>query len=83
MSDVHSCMDQTHIPDIDSTASSAEDNPFAAPKQQPVSKVSINLPIDDWLYRKMDSLNLTLVQGDLSRSSGTWGFVEGPVCQAK
>ena len=64
-------MGWTHILDIDSTASSAEDNPFAAPKQQPVGKVSVNLPTDNWLYRKMDGLNLTLVQGYPSRSSET------------
>ena len=29
----------THIPDMDSATSSAEDNPFAATKQQPVGKI--------------------------------------------
>ena len=71
---VRSYMSWTHILDIDSTASSAEDNPFAAPKQQPVGKVSVNFPTDDWLCRKMDSLNLTLVQGYPFRSSETGGL---------
>ena len=53
-------MGWTHILDIDTHTFSAEDNPFAAPKQQPVGKVSVNLPTDDLLCRKMDSLNLTL-----------------------
>ena len=70
MHGVPSYMGWTHIPDIDST----EDNPFAAPKQQLVGKVSANLFTDDWLYRKMDSLNLTLVQGYPSRSSETGGL---------
>ena len=70
---VCSYMGCTHIPDIDSTASSAEDNPFAAPKQI-VGKVSANLHTDDWLCRKMDSLNLSLVQGYPSRSSETGGL---------
>ena len=37
-------------------------------------KISVNLPIDDWLCCKMDSLNLTLVQGYPSRSSETGGL---------
>ena len=64
----------THIPDIDANASSAEDNPFAAPKVQPVGKVSVNLPTDNGLCRKMDGLNLTLVRGYPSRSSETGGL---------
>ena len=67
-------MGWTHIPDIDTQMSSAEDNPFAAPKQQPVGKVSVNPPTDDWLCRKMDSLNLTLTQGYLSISSEAGGL---------
>ena len=49
-------------------------NSFAAPKQQPVGKVSVNLPTDYWLCRKMESLSLTLTQGYLSRSSETGGL---------
>ena len=71
-------MGWTHIPDIDTHThthtSSAEDNPFAAPKEQPAEKVSVMLPTDDWLYRKMDGLNLTLTQGYPSRSSETGGL---------
>ena len=71
---VRSYMGWTHIPDIDSSASGTEDNPSAAPKQQPVGKVSVNLPTDNWLCRKTDSLNLTLVQGYQFRSSETGGL---------
>ena len=45
MCGVHSYMDWTHIPDIDT--SSTEDNPFAAPKEKPVGKGSVNLPTND------------------------------------
>ena len=55
-------MGWSHIPDVDSALSSAEDNLFAAPKQQPTGKISVNLPTDDWLCHKMDRLNLTLVR---------------------
>ena len=71
MGGVRSYMGQNHIPDIDNQKLSVEDNPFATPKQQPVGKVSVNLTTDDWLCRKMDDLNLTLTQGNPSRSSET------------
>ena len=74
MSGVRSFMGWTHIPEVDSALSSSEDNPFAAPKQQPAGKTSVNLPTDDWLCRKMDRLNLTLVQGYPSRSSEAGGL---------
>ena len=45
---------------MDTNTSSAEDNPFAAPKQQPAGKVSVTLPTDGWLCRKMDGLNLKM-----------------------
>ena len=45
-------MGWTHISDMDSAASSAEDNPFPGPKPQPAGKFSVNLPTDDWLCRK-------------------------------
>ena len=67
-------MGWTHIPDIDANTSSADDNPFAAPKQQPVGRVSVNLPTDDLMCRKMDSLNLTFTQGYQSRSSEGGGL---------
>ena len=67
-------MGWSHIPDIDSTSSNAEDNPFTVPKQQPAGKISVNLPTDDWLYRKMNKLNLALVQGYPSKSSEAGGL---------
>ena len=47
MRGVCSYMGWTHIPESDANTSSADDNPFAAPKQQPVGKMSVNLPTDD------------------------------------
>ena len=69
MRGIRSYMGCSHIPNIDSTSSNAEDSPFTAPKQQPAEKISVNLPTDDWLCRKMNKLNLTLVQGYPSKSS--------------
>ena len=74
MSGVRSFMGWTHIPEVHSALSSFEDNPFVDPKQQPSGKTSVNLPTDDWLCRKMDRLNLMLVQGYPSRSSEAGGL---------
>ena len=67
-------MGWSHIPDVDSALSSSEDNPFAAPKQQPTGKISVNLPTDDWLCRKMDRLNVTLTHGYPSKGSEAGGL---------
>ena len=60
-------MDWKHIPDMDTTT--GDDNPFATPKLQPFSKVSMNMPTDEWLCKKLDKLNVILVEGYPSRSS--------------
>ena len=66
---IRSFMGWTHIPDMDNLSSSADDNPFQAPKQQPLSRISVKLPSDEWMCQKMDKLNLTLVEGYPSRAS--------------
>ena len=38
-------MGWTHIPDMDTTTSSTDDNPFARPKTQPVGKVTVKGPV--------------------------------------
>ena len=38
-------------------SSSADD--IQAPKQQPLGRISVKLPNDEWLCRKMDKLNVT------------------------
>ena len=62
-------MGWNHLPDIDSGAATSDDNPFKGPKLQTPGKVSVILPTDEWLCRKMNKLNLTLVQGYPSRTS--------------
>ena len=48
------------VPDFDSSSSSLDDNPFDGPRGQPTGKVSIKLPADDWLCRKLEKLNVTM-----------------------
>ena len=44
----------SHIPDFNSAASLADDNPFAAPKPQSTRKLSVDLPTSDCLCKKYD-----------------------------
>ena len=75
MRGIRSYMGWHQVPDLDSSAASAEDNPFAGPKIQTPGKVSVKLPIDEWLCKKMSRLNLTLVQGYPTRTSEAGGLL--------
>ena len=69
MRGIRSYMGWTHIADMDTATATSDDNPFAGPKTQLTGKVSVKMPIDKFLCRKMGKLNLTLVEGYPSRSS--------------
>ena len=71
---VRSFMGHHKIPELDSVSSS-DDNPFAGSRVQPTGKVSVKLPVDDWLCRKMEKLNLTITEGYLSRNTETAGLL--------
>ena len=72
---IRSYMGWTHIPDTESTVATGDKNPFAGPKSQPGSKVSVHLLTDEWLCNKMAKLNVTLVEGYPSRSSEAGGLL--------
>ena len=79
---IRSYMGWTHIPDMDTATSTSDDNPFVGPKTQPTGKVSVKMPTDEWLCRKMGKLNLTLVEGYPSRSSEAGGLKTSLYSQA-
>ena len=88
MRGIRSYMGWTHIPDIESAAGSSDDNPFAGPKMQTQGKVSVHLPTDEWLCRKISKLNLTLTDGYPSHGAEAGGlhrdqFLKHPRSQAK
>ena len=62
------------IPEFDSVSSS-DDNPFAGSQVQPTGKVSVKLPVDNWLCRKMEKLNLPITEGYPSRNTETAGLL--------
>ena len=68
MSGIRSFMGWSHIPDVDSTNPS-DDNPFAGPKAPVPSKISVQMPTEDYLCRKLAKLNLTMTEGYPSRTT--------------
>ena len=64
------------VPDPGQPASTSDDNPFAGPKTVTPGKVSVKMPTEDWLCRKLAKLNLTLVEGYPSRGSEAGGLAK-------
>ena len=75
MRGVRSFMGWHQIQDFNSSSSSLDDNPFADARAQPTGKVSIKLPADDWLCRKLEKSNVTIAEGYLSKKSETAGIL--------
>ena len=76
MQGIRSFMGWSHIPEMDSTASTSDDNPFAGPKTVTPGKVSVKMPTEDWLCRKLAKLNVTLVEGYPSHGSEAGGLAK-------
>ena len=55
MRGICSYMGWTHVPDMDSSNPS-DDSPFAGPKAPAPSKVSVQMPTEDWLCKKLSKL---------------------------
>ena len=74
MQGIRSFMGWSDIPELESATNTADDNPFAGPKTVAPGKVSVRMPTEDWLCRKLAKLNLTLVEGYPSRGSEPGGL---------
>ena len=72
---VRSFMGWDQVPEFDSSSSAQDDNPFAGTRPQLPGKVSVKVPVDDWLCRKFEKLNITVQEGYPSRASETAGLV--------
>ena len=72
---VRSFMGWHQNPDYDHSSSPLNDNPFAGSRTKPASKVSVRLPVDEWLCRKFERLNVTVAEGYPSRNSETGGLL--------
>ena len=72
---VRSFMGWHHIPEYDNSAASMDDNPFAGSRVKTTGKVSVQLPVDEWLCKKMEKLNVTIAEGYPARNSETSGLL--------
>ena len=72
---VRSFMGWHQIPDYDSSAASMDDNPFAGSRVKTTGKVSVKLPVDEWLCKKLEKLNVTIAEGYPSRNTETSGLL--------
>ena len=75
MRGVRSFMNWHRVPEFETVSSTVDDNPFAGARTQPTGKVSVKLPVDDWLCRKMSSLNLTIKEGYPTRNTDNTGLL--------
>ena len=75
MSGIRSYMGWLNIPDIDSATTGSDDNPFSGPKTVTPGKVSVQMPTEEWLCKKLSKLNITLVEGYSSRKSEASGLM--------
>ena len=62
------------IPEFDSASSSQDDNPFTGSRSSQTGKVSVKVPVDEWLCKKFEKLNITLQEGYPTRNSETAGL---------
>ena len=88
MQGIRSNMGWTHIPEVDNTIATSDDNPFAGPKTVTPGKVSVRMPTEEWLCKKLGKLNLTIAEGYPSRGSEAGGlakdvFLRPPRSQSK
>ena len=72
---IRSFMGWHQIPDYNLSSFSLDDNPFAGSRTKPASKVSLRLPVDEWLCKKSERLNVTVAEGYSSRNSETGGLL--------
>ena len=75
MKGIREYMGWSDIPEMESANTGSEDNPFSGPKAVTPGKVSIQMPTEDWLCKKMKKMNMTLVEGYPSRSSEAGGLL--------
>ena len=75
MKGIREYMGWSDIPELDSANTASDDNPFSGPKAVTPGKLSVQMPTEDWLCKKIGKLILTLVEGYPSRSSEAGGLL--------
>ena len=85
---VRAFMGWAHIQDLEYSPTSRTDNPWTGHRSEPVGKVSVSLPPEDWLCKKIENMNLVLIEGYPSKSSEPGGlhmdqFLRPPKSQSR
>ena len=70
------------VPEFEFSSSLLDSNHFAGTRAQPSGKVSLKLPSDEWLCRKMKKLNITVTESYPSCSSETSGLARDQFIKA-
>ena len=88
MQGIRSYMGWSHIPEVDNSTATSDDNPFAGPKTVTSGKVSVRMLTEEWLCKKLGKLNLTIAEGYPSQGSEAGGlakdvFLRPPRSQSK
>ena len=71
---LRSFMAWNDIPEFDSASSGQDDNSFTGNKSSQTGKVSVKVPVNEWLCVKFEKLNITLQEGYPTRNSETAGL---------
>ena len=66
-------MGWTDIPEFQASPQQ-ENNPWISPKPVTSGRINLQLPVDEWLAKRMDSLNLAVAQGYPSKASDSAGL---------
>ena len=56
-------MDSTFAPDLETTGATIKNNHFPGTRSQPVGKVSVQLPADDWFCHKWEAMTSSTQPG--------------------
>ena len=72
--DNHKILPGSIFPEFDSASLSQDDNPFTGSRSSQTGKVSVKVPVDEWLCRKFEKLNITLQEGYPTRNTETAGL---------
>ena len=71
---IRAYMNWNFVPDLELSGATSKDNPFTGTRSQPVGKVSVQLPADDWFCRKGEAMTSTTQTGYQNRNSEPGGF---------
>ena len=67
-----------HIPAFETDYSEPDksNNPWKGKNSRKPTRISVTMPLDDWLFQKLERLNLTVAEGYPSRSQDSAGLIK-------